>query len=120
MSRLLVAELKLLLRGRRWWWYAIAGGFVIAGLVKKPQVVRGYMLPFAWIWPIAVWSGLGCRERRAVRIFFVALWYPGPLNRVAALDFSGACSNGSLQLFLPLTALLLASAFWGRSRQVRQ
>jgi ABC-type transport system involved in multi-copper enzyme maturation permease subunit len=60
----LVSELKMLLKGQRWWWYAIAGGLLIASLANTPENVRTYVLPFAWIWPILIWSGLGNREMR--------------------------------------------------------
>ena len=60
--RVLVSELKLLLKGQRWWWYAVAGGLFIASLVNTPEIVRAYILPFAWLWPVLIWSGLGNRE----------------------------------------------------------
>lgn len=62
--RVLIMELKLLLKGQRWWWYAGAIGLFIASLVVPVESVRTDVLPFAWIWPILVWSGLGDREIR--------------------------------------------------------
>lgn len=58
----LVAELKLLLKGQRWWWYAVAGGLIIAGLVNTPENARAFVLPIAWLWPTLIWSSLGNRE----------------------------------------------------------
>jgi len=58
------AELKLALKGQRWWWYAGAAGLFIAGLVNQPQAVKEIVLPLTWIWPILVWSPLGTRESR--------------------------------------------------------
>ena len=60
--RVLVFELKLLLKGKRWWWYAVAIGLIIAGIVNTPANAREYVLMLAWIWPILIWSGLGSRE----------------------------------------------------------
>ena len=58
----LTAELKLLLKGQRWWWYAVAGGLIIAGLVNTPENARAFVLPIAWLWPTLIWSRLGNRE----------------------------------------------------------
>jgi len=58
----LIAELKLLLKGQPWWWYAIAGGLIVAGIVTPIEGVRAFVLPAAWIWPILIWSRLGNRE----------------------------------------------------------
>jgi hypothetical protein len=58
----LLAELRLLLKGQRWWWYAVAGGLILAGLVTPLEGVRAYVLPIAWVWPILIWSRLGNRE----------------------------------------------------------
>jgi len=58
----LIAELKLLLKGQRWWWYAVAGALIFAGLVTPLEGVRAFVLPMAWIWPILIWSRLGSRE----------------------------------------------------------
>ncbi|CAG0995055.1 hypothetical protein ANRL3_03062 [Anaerolineae bacterium] len=57
------AELKLFLKGQRWWWYAVAVGLVIAQLVTALEVTRTLLL-VAWVWPILILSGLGCRENR--------------------------------------------------------
>ena len=60
--RVLISELKLLLKGQNRWWYVIAIGLFLAGLLNKPEVVRQFILPFTWLWPILVWSGMGNRE----------------------------------------------------------
>jgi len=60
--RVLVSELKLLLKGQRVWWYIGAGGLFLACLLNTPDNVRTFALPFAWLWPILVWSGIGNRE----------------------------------------------------------
>ena len=61
---LLVAELRLLLKGQRWWWYAGALGLLIASLAAPPAPARSTVLALAWIWPLLLWSPLGTRESR--------------------------------------------------------
>ena len=58
----LLAELKLLLKGQRWWWYAIMGGIIVACLVNSSAITREIVLPIAWVWPILIWSAIGNRE----------------------------------------------------------
>jgi hypothetical protein len=60
---LFIAELKLFLKGQRWWWYAIAVGLVIAQLFTPLETTRTLLLA-AWVWHILILSGLGCRENR--------------------------------------------------------
>jgi hypothetical protein len=127
---LLVAELRLALKGYRWWWYAVAGGLLIAQFAAPLDISRGPLLAVAWIWPILVWSALGTREARfgteqllfsCARILprqFPAAWIAGVL--VAALTGLGAAvrlalagqSAGLLAwaagvLFIPSLALAL-------------
>jgi hypothetical protein len=61
---LLAAELKLLLKGHSLLWYAGTIGLVIACLVSPLYMLRRYLLPAVWLWPLLVWSQLGIRERR--------------------------------------------------------
>jgi hypothetical protein len=61
---ILWAELRLMLKGLPWWWYASAVGLVAAPLFNPLDMVRQGVLPAAWIWPILLWSGMGCREAR--------------------------------------------------------
>lgn len=84
---LFAAELKLFLKGQRWWWYAIAGGLIIAQLLNDLDTTR-LLLAVAWAWPILILSGLGCRESRhdTRQIVFSA---PRPLlNQLPALWLS--------------------------------
>lgn len=60
--RVVSLELKLLLKGKPWWWFAIAGGLWIATVVFPIESVRAYVLPMTWIWPVLIWSSLGNRE----------------------------------------------------------
>jgi hypothetical protein len=63
-GRAFLAELRLTLKGYRWWWYAVALGLVIAELFAPFDVSRGPLLTAAWIWPVLIWSVLGTREAR--------------------------------------------------------
>jgi hypothetical protein len=191
--RVLLSELKLLLKGQRWWWYAIAGGLLLASLFTPVSSVRADILPFAWIWPILIWSGMGNREAKnntqqmvfssaaplvrqlpaswlagfgvavltssgaalkllivgdmvgilawlsgalfipslalalgvwssnskVFEVLYVALWYIGPMNKVNAVDYLGANSNGNLGFFIPFSILLIVVAFIGRARQLQ-
>jgi hypothetical protein len=60
--RVLLSELKLLLKGRRWWWYAGVVGLLFAAFANTPENVRAFVLPLTWLWPILIWSGMGNRE----------------------------------------------------------
>jgi ABC-type transport system involved in multi-copper enzyme maturation permease subunit len=59
-----LAELRLLLKGLAWWWYLIALGLIVASFLSPLETIRKAILPAAMIWPLLVWSGLGCRETR--------------------------------------------------------
>ena len=61
-AQLVISELRLMLKGQRWWWYAVAAGLLIGQLVSPEAGVRAGFLTAAWIWPILLWSQMGCRE----------------------------------------------------------
>jgi hypothetical protein len=79
---LLSAELKLVIKAQRWWWYAVAAGLVVAQLVS-PSGYAPYALIVAWVWPTLILSGLGCRENRfdTRQIVFSA---PRPMSQLPA------------------------------------
>ena len=95
-----VAELRLMLKGQRWWWYVVALGLVIAGIATPLPAARNQILIFAWIWPVLLWSAMGTREARwetAPLVFssahsitrqLPAAWFAGVA--VALLTGSGA------------------------------
>jgi ABC-type transport system involved in multi-copper enzyme maturation permease subunit len=60
----LFAELRLLLNGRRWWWWVITVGLSIAIFTSPVEITKPYLIPFAWLWPLAIWSEMGNRERK--------------------------------------------------------
>ena len=61
---LVASELRLMLKGKRWWWYAGAVGMLVGQIVSPEAAVRSGFLLAAWIWPILLWSEMGCRELR--------------------------------------------------------
>ena len=82
-------ELKLMLNGRPWWFWAVVLGLIIAGALTPVGISRGRILPCAWIWPILVWSSMGAREAKdgAEELVFTA---PRPLTRqLPALYLAG-------------------------------
>lgn len=96
---MVAAELRLMLKGQRWWWYAVALGLIIAGLAVPIASARSEILVFAWIWPALLWSVMGTRETqmetaplifssaRALTRQLPAAWLAGVL--IAMLTGSG-------------------------------
>jgi hypothetical protein len=62
--RIVVAELRLMVKGKRWWWYLVAAGLTVACLFAPFDAARGGVLVAAWLWPIFLWSPMGSREAR--------------------------------------------------------
>ncbi len=58
-----LAEKRHPVKGTRWWWFIVALGLIIAGLFVPADSMR-YVLPAVWLWPLALWSSLGCCEAR--------------------------------------------------------
>ncbi len=75
-----MAELRLSLKGRHWFWVAGAVGLMIAGYASPIDMVRRYLFPIAWLWPVLLWSVMGIREtkHRMEQIAFSAAY---PLRR---------------------------------------
>jgi hypothetical protein len=67
---------------------------------------------------LGVWTGTS----RTFEAVYTALWYIGPLQPVAVLDFMGASreavARGMPAIYAGLTAILLAFALLGRRRQL--
>jgi hypothetical protein len=136
----LLAEMRILLRGRAWWWYAVAAGLVaLAAAVNPAPIVRVGLLPAAWLWPVVIWSGMGSREKR-FRVHQLVFSAARPLSRqlpaawlagvgVTALTGSGAALaylfNGDAAglaawaaavVFIP--SLALALGIWSESSRL--
>ena len=61
---MVAAELRLMLRQTRTWWYVVAAALVGAQLFTPLNLGRSIFLPVAWLWPVLLWSGMGSREIR--------------------------------------------------------
>jgi len=139
LIQLVLSELRLIVKGQRWWWHAGAAGLAIAGLATPESVGRGGVLVAAWIWPILLWSQMGSREtrsgtnalifssERALTRQLPAAWLAGVL--VAMLTGSGVAVRillaGDWQslitwlvgaLFIP--SLALAAGVWSGSSKL--
>ncbi|NDJ54460.1 MAG: hypothetical protein GYB68_15425 [Chloroflexi bacterium] len=55
----IIAELRLLIKGQPWWWLVGLGGIVILGLLEP----RPELMVAVTIWPVLVWSAQGNREK---------------------------------------------------------
>jgi hypothetical protein len=61
-GRLLLGELRVLLRGvPRWWWLGSLALIFVTLAVPEDRVASS-MLPLAWIWPVLIWSRLGTQQ----------------------------------------------------------
>jgi uncharacterized membrane protein (DUF485 family) len=125
---LVAAELKLLLKGRAFLWYAVAVVLVLACLLSPLETVRGALLPLVWLWPLALWSEMGVRGKRhrVTQLLFSApspLWRQVPATWMAGVLLALLLGGGALirlwaepallpgfvagALFIPSLALLL-------------
>jgi hypothetical protein len=77
---MLAAELKLMLKGQKWWWYAVAIGLAIASAAVPSADARGILLACAWIWPVLLWSSMGIRETRD-QTYQLIFSSPRPISR---------------------------------------
>ncbi len=92
-----------MLKGQKWWWYAVAAGLIVACAAVPDASARGMLLACAWFWPILIWSKMGVREVRdqTSQLIFSA---PHPLARqLPAVWLAGV-----------VLALITGSGFGGR------
>jgi hypothetical protein len=136
--RLVIAEFGLLLKGQRWWWYAVAAALAITSAVVPNPQVRAGLVAAALIWPVLLWSQLGAREasfNTSAMVFscphplaaqFPATWLSGAILSVligAAFalrvlvggDVRGFAACVAGMLFIPSLALALG-AWTGHSK----
>jgi hypothetical protein len=59
---MLVAELRLMLKGHPWLWYLVAVGLIAAQIAAPFEIARVYIVSFSMVWPIRIWSSMGTRE----------------------------------------------------------
>ncbi len=98
--QLTLSELRLMLKGQRWWWYIAAAGLLVGQLVSPDARIRSGFLAAAWIWPLLLWSQMGCREsshatgallfssERSLSRQFPAMWISGVI--IALFTGAGA------------------------------
>lgn len=104
LGRLFLAEWRMTVRGMPWWWYLAALGLVAASLFAPLETLRGGALPAALLWPLLVWSGLGCREARYAtgQVVFSApqpVWNQLPVAWLAGFAVSLLMGGGALVRF---------------------
>jgi hypothetical protein len=76
----------------------------------------------AWIPALAVCLGTWSGGRRLFEVSYLLLWYAGPVNKLAAVDFmglTGASTAGHAIAILVVTLLLIGLTIVGRSWQLR-
>jgi hypothetical protein len=135
----LLAELRLMLKGQSWWWHAGAASFLIASLANPLKDGREGLLPFVWLWPILLWSPMGTREARhkTSQLLFnaphwvsrqlPATWLAGVILAFAtgggiglklalSHDWSGFLGWTVGATFIPTAAL--ATGVWSRSSKL--
>ncbi|MDH3252263.1 MAG: hypothetical protein OEM41_05680, partial [Ignavibacteria bacterium] len=98
------AELKLLLKGQHWWWYAATLGLIIAQFASELESAR-ILLAGTWLWPILLLSGLGSREVRhnTYQIVFSAprpILHQLPAMWLAAFTLIALMGSGAFLNFL--------------------
>lgn len=130
LAQLFRAEWGLTFRGVSWVWLVGAVSLSVLGLALPLEITRFAILPLAWLWPLARWSGLGTREAQhhtegvifstphplqhqlpmtwAVGVSLSLLMGAGVMMRLALagelLDFAGVLVGA---LFIPTLALAL-------------
>jgi len=137
--RILLAELRLLFKGIRWWWFIVFAGLNVAGLLLPTESARQYLLPAAWILPLAHWSALGTREAhhntgqlvysapRSLCRQFPLMWLAGvalalaagvgvAINLSLAGDWLHVLAWGTAAFFIPTLALALG--VWSGSNKL--
>jgi hypothetical protein len=135
----LLAELRLMLKGQSWWWYTGVAILLITSLANPLKEGREGLLPFVWLWPILLWSPMGTREFRYHTTQFLftaphalsrqlpALWLAGVmvalltgggigLRLLLAQDWSGLAGWAVGAMFIPTAAL--AMGVWSRSSKL--
>ncbi len=135
LAPIVSAELRLILKGRSWWWYAVAAGLFIAGLAV-PRQAQPALAAAAYIWPVLLWSPLGAREsihatdtlifssERALSRQLPAVWIAGvvlaavvsggyALRLLLTADVGGVMAWIASVIFVP--SLALALGIWSGS-----
>jgi hypothetical protein len=115
-----VAEFSLLLRRVSWRWRIIALALIVLQFVLPFNIVRMYIVPASWLWPILLWSSMGGRERthateallfssaHPISRQLSASWVAGIL--LAIVTVAGAFGRAGFATDLPyISTLVIAS-----------
>jgi hypothetical protein len=129
---LVISELRLMLKGRRWWWYAVMAGLIVASAAVPDPSARAGIIAVTLLWPVLVWSQLGTRENRfgtgalmfsspeplrkqltatlVAGFLFTAVVTAGVgLRALIAGDWGAVASWAAAVIFIPALALALGS-----------
>jgi hypothetical protein len=110
-AQIVLAEGKLLLKGRPLLWYVVAAGLILACLTAELATVQRWLLPLVWLWPLPLWSEMGVRESKygVDQLLFSAsapLWRQLPASWTAGVLLYFVLGSGALLRFLTEPALL--------------
>ncbi|WP_135364071.1 hypothetical protein [Halosimplex halophilum] len=86
--RVVLAELRLALRGHRKLWYLAVVAALAVQTAAPLDAARELVAPLALLLPLSVWSGLGVRERRH-RTEALVFTAPRPAGQTIAVWFGG-------------------------------
>jgi hypothetical protein len=105
---MIAAELRLMLMGRKWFWYAVALGLLAAQTAVPFEIARMYVVPVSFIWALAIWSQMGSRETRhnTGQLLFSS---PSPLRR----QLPAAWGAGVLTALLSVSGMTIRAAIYG-------
>jgi hypothetical protein len=116
LARLLTAELRLALNHVSRWWYIVAAGIVIAGMVTPFAISHKFLLAAAWFWPLLIWSALGCRDQLHDTRQMVQSTSGGVWAQLSMQWLAGFVIAAGIGCFIGIRALILgdfgALAHW--------
>lgn len=127
---LVISELRLMLKGRRWWWYAGMVSLIVASAAVADANGRAGMVAATLLWPVLIWSQLGTRENRfgtgalmfsspeplrkqltatlVAGILFTTVVTAGPgMRALIAGDWGASAAWAAAVVFIPSLALAL-------------
>ncbi|MGH4123187.1 MAG: hypothetical protein ACREV6_09710 [Clostridium sp.] len=129
-------ELKLMLKGIKWWGYIVVLGVIIASVASRGNDANKIILSISMILPILIWSKMGTMENRfgtnqlvftcenIIKAQFLAVYLSGVvvavlinsgffIKFVVTGNFSGVLCLISACVFVPAMAFALGSVTGG-------
>jgi hypothetical protein len=133
--KLTLLEVRMALRGQRWWWYLGAFALVVAGPLGLSLPRHAY-LSVVLVWPLFVWSSMGVRPARFQTTDFIlssanpyrqlfSEWLGGVIVTLAVVGPTFLSDGFGIQslaavtgvvLFVP--SLALAAGLWSGTNSV--